>query len=144
MRGEKFYIVLPSNSSMLYFPENKTTQFTTELPRRIDLHGRWEVALTEIQFPCSFLHIRPEEGLITFVDVKESDKTMTAKKSRVLSGVYFSVNDVVAAVNRAGHSANSHIAWRFNAHTSGRIIMKLICEKKCNLTHYVALSDKLS
>jgi len=145
MRGEEFYIVLPSNSSMLYFPENKTTQFTTELPQRIDLHGRWEVALTEIQFPCSFLHIRPGEGLITFVDIKENDKTMTVKKSRVLSGVYSTVDDIIAAVNLAARSAFAHIVWQFSAITGGKVIMRLTCEKeKCNLTHYVTFSDKLS
>jgi len=145
MRGEEFYIVLPSNSSMLYFPENKTTQFTTELPQRIDLHGRWEVALTEIQFPCSFLHIRPGEGLIMFVDIKESDKTMTAKKSRVLSGVYSTVDDIIAAVNLAAKSAFAHIVCQFDAISGGKVIIKLTCEKeKCNLTHYVTFSGKLS
>ena len=55
---EQFHMILPSNSSMKYFPENTTSSFIMELPQTVELHGEWEVALSEIQFLCSFFHIR--------------------------------------------------------------------------------------
>lgn len=68
---------------MRFFPENKTTCFTTELPQRIDLQGRWEVALTEIQFPTSFLHIRPGEGIIKFINIEEF--TIGSQKKKIIA-----------------------------------------------------------
>ena len=61
-------MILPSNSSMQYFPENTTSSFITELLQTVELHGEWEVALSEIQFPCSFSHVRlfPENEISLF------------------------------------------------------------------------------
>ena len=55
--NENFYLTLLSNSSMKYFSKNVTSNFTTQLPKSINLEGEWNVALSEIQFPCSFLTI---------------------------------------------------------------------------------------
>ena len=43
-----FYIALPSDSSVQYFPENKISGFTTKLPREIVLDGSWECGVTEV------------------------------------------------------------------------------------------------
>jgi hypothetical protein len=46
-----FYLVLPSNSSKHYYPENTVTSYTTRLLDKIDLgEGEWECALVEIFF----------------------------------------------------------------------------------------------
>ena len=46
----------------------------SELPHSVVLHGQWEVAISEIQFPCSFLHVRYNEN-VRFVDVKPDKGT---------------------------------------------------------------------
>lgn len=61
---DQFYLILPSNSSMKYYPKNTTTCFTTQLPYEIALQGRWGVALTEIHIPCSLIHLEPSEASI--------------------------------------------------------------------------------
>ena len=38
------------------------------------LHGQWKFAISEIQFPCSFLHVRYNEN-VRFVDVKPDKGT---------------------------------------------------------------------
>jgi len=86
MREDQFHLVLSSNSSMRYFPQNTTTSFVTELPQAVHLHGEWEVALNEIQFSTTFLHINHGENVIRFVDIKKSDETgksetITSKES---------------------------------------------------------------
>lgn len=142
MRGEEFHIILPSNSSMRYFPENKTTCFTTELPQRIDLSGRWEVALTEIQFPCSFLHIRPGEGTIKFIDINKSIDAFSREDVEVSPGVYSSVRDIIETMNDACKPVKAHVVWELKA--GGKVVMRLSCkERKCDMEHHVHFSDKL-
>ena len=53
----RFYITLPSNSSMDYYPENTVAQYTTKLNNPIELDGEWEVGLTEISFPYEIENI---------------------------------------------------------------------------------------
>lgn len=52
---------------MQFFPQNTVTHYTTQLPRQISLHGEWEVGLTEIQYPLSFLTIGRKENLVTLI-----------------------------------------------------------------------------
>jgi hypothetical protein len=49
-----FYLTLPSNSSMNYFPNNTLTHYTTKLPKLMDMDGTWEIGLAEIQYPHSW------------------------------------------------------------------------------------------
>ncbi len=48
-----FYLTLPSNASLL----NTTANFSVHLPQKLNLQGRWEVALVEIQYPFSWNNI---------------------------------------------------------------------------------------
>ena len=34
--------------------DNKVNNFVTKLPKHIQLEGRWEAALVEVQFPFNF------------------------------------------------------------------------------------------
>jgi len=47
----RFYVTLPSNSSMDCYPDNSVARFTTKLNGIIEHEGDWEVGLTEISFP---------------------------------------------------------------------------------------------
>jgi len=44
----RYYLTLPSNSSVDYYAQNTVAQYTTKLDRLIEFHGEWEVGLTEI------------------------------------------------------------------------------------------------
>jgi len=46
--------MLPSNSSMKCHENNTAAKYTTRLPSALDLSGDWEVALSEIIYPCKF------------------------------------------------------------------------------------------
>lgn len=55
----KMRLVLPSNSSMTYFPNNTLSEFTVKLPQRLDLSkGKWEVGLEEISFYKSWYNVK--------------------------------------------------------------------------------------
>jgi len=51
MTARRFYLTLPFNSSMDYYPSNAVARYTTKLPQVTDLEGDWEVALAEISVP---------------------------------------------------------------------------------------------
>ena len=47
----RFYVTLPSNSSMDYYPENTVACYTTKLANAVELEGDWEVGLAEMSIP---------------------------------------------------------------------------------------------
>ena len=56
--ASEFYLVLPSNPSMVTHPNNTLAQYITNLPRRISLAGVCECGLTEIQYPHDWFNVR--------------------------------------------------------------------------------------
>ena len=54
----EFYVTLPSNSSMQYFADNKTSNFVTKLSRPLQLNGECELGLAEIDYPHTWYNIR--------------------------------------------------------------------------------------
>ena len=68
-----FYVTLPSNSSMNYYPGNTLANYAnyvTKLPHSFDLLGEWEVGLSEIQFPISWYNVTDCEShlFLMFLD----------------------------------------------------------------------------
>ena len=56
--ASEFYLVLPSNVSMVTHPNNTLAQYITNLPRRISLSGVWKCGLTEIHYPHDWYNVR--------------------------------------------------------------------------------------
>ena len=52
------FLVLPSNSPMVTYPNNTLAQYFTNLPRRISLSDDWECGLTEIHYPHNWYNVR--------------------------------------------------------------------------------------
>src|SRR5436190_8177804 len=80
----QFYLTLPSNSSMSYYPDNTTTKFSTHLTQQLRLNGAWEVAVVEFHYPCTYTTTggnNPIE-LYAYTDTKED-----------LWGIYSSSSD---------------------------------------------------
>ena len=57
-----FYVILPSDSSAEYYPDNTVARFVTKLPGRICLEGEYEMALVEIIYPHSWYNVDNEDG----------------------------------------------------------------------------------
>ena len=58
-----FYIHLLSDSSAGHFPNNVTSEFTTQLAEEVALSGQWEVALCNIYYHRTWVNIAtPEDG----------------------------------------------------------------------------------
>lgn len=84
-----FYLTLPSDSSMNYFPENKISHFITRFPQEILLHGaEYECTLTEILYPH---HVNAQNNLIGFV-LEENGKKLARRIP------YETVSDIIKAI----------------------------------------------
>ena len=48
-----FHLILPSNTSMKTYPDNKVNHYVTALSKQSELDGDWKATLSEIIFPHS-------------------------------------------------------------------------------------------
>lgn len=64
-----FYVTLPSDSSMNFYPSNTVAHFTSRLPHRIRLDGDYEVGLAEFIYPYSWFNFSNTDGrLFTYFE----------------------------------------------------------------------------
>ena len=89
----ELYVMLPSNSSTQYFPDNKTSNFLTKLPRTLQLDGEWEVGLAEIDYPHTWYNIR--EGKNS-VEIYVPD--VWFQEISIQPGYYEKVQDVIERI----------------------------------------------
>lgn len=69
---DSFYITLPSNVSNKLHAQNNSANFKTTLKTPLSLEGKWEVALSEIQFPNKWLNITSSNNLFYVNSVKNT------------------------------------------------------------------------
>ena len=92
----QFYLTLPSNSSLKYFPNNTVANFKVKLAEAIELIGAWEVALAEIHYPHSWSTIR-EGNRQTFI---YKLATGVDETGLIPDGHYKSIPDLLRKLNR--------------------------------------------
>ncbi|GIY01470.1 hypothetical protein CDAR_196631 [Caerostris darwini] len=105
-----FYLTLPSDSSLHYFPNNKISSFVTQLPSPITLDGKWEVGLAEIIYPHTWYNINETNNMFGF-DLGDG-KLNTRKLS---PGSYETIPDILKAMALTSHEGK--INFKFNPHT---------------------------
>ena len=105
-----FYVTLPSDSSMNYFPENKISHYITHLPTPIELLGSWEVALTQIIYPHTWYNVNEHNNLFGY-DI--GNGKMVGR--RIPPGYYNSTSEIVNAMKVEDQKPN--IFFDFNDNT---------------------------
>lgn len=71
-RSEGFYMTLPSDGSIQFFPDNKLSDYKTLLPNQLNLDdGEWEVALTEMMYGTDVQNISDKEAYFDILITKE-------------------------------------------------------------------------
>lgn len=114
-----FFVTLLSNSSMDYFPTNKTSLFTVQLAEKITLNGSWSVSVAEIHHNYNFFNVTHDNNGVKAVKKSSElsevsihlsdDMCGTSKYQRPVQdlvstvdttpGYYNSVSDLVETVN---------------------------------------------
>lgn len=72
---DEFSINLSSTNSIRYFPENTPSNFTVRLPYKIQLQGDWQVALTEIHYPQTCMHVTGNQDS-NWLEISTTSKTL--------------------------------------------------------------------
>ena len=104
----EFYVTLPSNSSAQYFPDNKPGKYKTKLAYPLQLRGRWEVALSEIQYPRTWKNA--QRNMMLTWSKKENGETATYTV-RVLEGYYHTPEDVLSVIRSQLPENGIHIKY---------------------------------
>ncbi|MEN0051323.1 MAG: hypothetical protein AAF806_29935 [Bacteroidota bacterium] len=79
------------------YSDNTLASFTNFLPEQISLDGKWEVALSEITYPCLYYNV--SDGKFKFnMDITDTDAKTELK---IPEGMYYSIQEVIAAMNEA-------------------------------------------
>lgn len=131
-----FYLVLPSNSSMAYFPDNTTTCFTTQLSREIRLIGEWMVGLAEIHIPCTIVHVQQSEAKLTF-NIDSGSKGITYKFPH---GVYEKIDQLATVINKTA-DLSKHLQFEAAGFHKGYYELKRVCS--CEQKHSLTFDDKI-
>jgi hypothetical protein len=87
-----FYLTAPSNASFRTYPDNTQSTFKIQTAKTIDL-GRYEVALSEIQYPKSWLSI-------TDCDLVVRRSNADTLSTRIPDGRYLGIEQLVDTVQK--------------------------------------------
>ena len=109
----EFYIILPSNSG--HSSNDKTGNFSVYLPKNIQLDGEWEVALTEIIFPYTWVNL-PDR-----VETDGAHTTTVFVQFRNGNVLYFDVSkgqyDTVSQLLKTLNQTLNHNIGSFKKHS---------------------------
>lgn len=96
-------VFLPSNSSMLYFPNNTSSNYIVKVPHMFDNEssGIIQCALSQIIFPSTYKNVREGLNGVTIFTVHEGQEHSTFYK--VPTGYYENVNQLIKAIHSSVH-----------------------------------------
>ena len=100
----EFYLTLMSNSSLQFYPENQTNNFTVKLPQTVNLNGSFDVALCEISFNMTIENVCSDNNnlIIELEAVNyagESLNYLIEEKISIPQGFYATVSEILHALN---------------------------------------------
>ena len=119
----KFYVTLPSNSSVQYFPDNKTSNFVTKLSRTLQLNGEWEVGPAEIVYPHTWYNVCKGKNSVEIYAPDNLFLVFKAVEYSIQPGYYEKVLDVIDALYKAGLANLSDVVLSYDD-TSKRVTVK--------------------
>ena len=97
-----FHVTLPSDSSLDTYPGNRTSRFTTKLADRIELGDDYEVGLSELIYPRTWINFDNSNELY-YISIITGDKEMTRYVFK--SGYYEDGIAFATDLNRQVHRA---------------------------------------
>lgn len=129
-----FYVTLISDSSAHFFPGNKISQFTTQLPSAIHLNqGEWEVGLANIIYPHTWYNVRKDNNLFGF-DLGDGK----VEGRRVPPGCYETIPDLIKGMTLVSHK--NKIEFHYHPVTK-RVTIKT--KEKCKVVLHEGIAELL-
>lgn len=99
---KEFFVTLLSNSSMNFFPANKTSSFTVQLAEKITLNGSWCVGVAEIHYNYNFFNVTTNNNAVIAIKTESNSSENSIKSVHTVDitpGYYDCVKDLVETVN---------------------------------------------
>jgi hypothetical protein len=93
----QFYVTLPSDSSMMYYPDNTVAHFKTKLSRCICVDADYEVALIELIYPITYHNFVTYEPLMVDQMTYSDDNVQAGRILWELKSGYFKDEEDLAA-----------------------------------------------
>lgn len=128
-----FYVTLISDSSKNFFPENKISQFTTQLPSAVDLNAEWEVALVDFMYPHTWYNIGKDNNLFGFVLDGGN-----LQGRRIPPGCYETIPEILKAMVLSSHK--NKIEFSYHPVTK-KVTIKT--KEKCSVLLHEGLAELL-
>ena len=100
---ESFKIELVSNASAQLIPDNTLSSFTNFLPEQLNLHGQWEVAISEISYPSMYQNVTERKFMFSYKKLSKSSEVYYLEP-----GLYPSITDLVEAMNILIQERHNH------------------------------------
>lgn len=119
-----FYLTLPSNSSMEYYPDNSASHYFTKLPQAINLTGEYEVGLCEIQFSNTYFNVRDRDCYFRYVEPeKEEDREKPTPTMVIVPGGLYESNEYFI------HTLNTLVSKKLSNRPNGKHKVKFYYNK---------------
>ena len=99
MTRNEFSLPCESNSSMTMYPNNTVSHFKVNMREPLELNDQWEVALSELQYPCAWDNIREGSNKFLIRFRIQKDKKPYVITKRVPPGYYADTASLVEKVN---------------------------------------------
>ena len=80
-----FYLTLPSNSSMQYYPQNSASHFYTRLPQDVELNNDYEVGLSEIQLSNTYFNVEDKDCYLSYLVPNLNETGQPATKEHTVT-----------------------------------------------------------
>ena len=119
-----FYVTLPSNVKSPGHHKNVTSEYTTYLPKALELNkDKWECALVEISYPHSWDNIIAPFDTIKFQYFSEEEKKDISTLVTIPNSYYRSLEEVVDVINSIKPTG---FRGGFGFEKKGRQLVKLV------------------
>ena len=118
--GQGFYITLPNDSSEGLFPQNTPSEYTTKLPRWIQLNGDWEIGLHSITYTQQYI----AQHLDTPISFTYSgDEGKGGKMKKYPTTVHEYISNINKSLKESPYITDKEI--QFNHELNGKITIDI-------------------
>ena len=123
--GEGFYITLPNEkSSKDFFPENNPSEYTTRLPRWIQLNGEWEIGLHSIAYTQrNIVRYLDEPISFTYSDKGNSYNEKGGRMRKYYTTIHEYIININKSLRESPHVTDNEIRFKFEL--NGKVTITL-------------------
>lgn len=130
----QFYVTLPSDSSVTYFPNNTIAHYTTKLAKSLRFDGDYEVGLCELIYTNSWNNFNPKNMKI---ECRKIDRNIPDGSLVFESAQYADVHSLLLSLNAQMQEHHIIVSLTYD---SVKQLISMECRNEIN--HVIHISDE--